>query len=253
MKKKLIKILTFVLAIAFAAGCFAGCGAIITTDNQKDMTQIVAEVNIGKDKDELKRVFTEVLPEGEALKLTNEQIDKAVGTTEVSKLDLVSYFINYGYNYVSQGYSYSQVFEMLINSLTARKMILQFATLYFLNEGKVEVGEKDVLEPDNVTEDGTVIIKEIDVTEYLAAVQKGEDDALTYLLSDDNYKFALYTLRKSINNAIDSYEKQILKITDDSSSSSTTARTLPTGATEENSNFYPKTESGEVDYQIYTG
>ena len=174
MKKKLIKILTFVLAIAFAAGCFAGCGAIITTDNQKDMTQIVAEVNIGKDKDELKRVFTEVLPEGEALKLTNEQIDKAVGTTEVSKLDLVSYFINYGYNYVSQGYSYSQVFEMLINSLTARKMILQFATLYFLNEGKVEVGEKDVLEPDNVTEDGTVIIKEIDVTEYLAAVQKGE-------------------------------------------------------------------------------
>ena len=179
MKKKLIKILTFVLAIAFAAGCFAGCGAIITTDNQKDMTQIVAEVNIGKDKDELKRVFTEVLPEGEALKLTNEQIDKAVGTTEVSKLDLVSYFINYGYNYVSQGYSYSQVFEMLINSLTARKMILQFATLYFLNEGKVEVGEKDVLEPDNVTEDGTVIIKEIDVTEYLAAVQKGEDDALT--------------------------------------------------------------------------
>ena len=43
MKKKLIKILTLILVTAFALGCFAGC-RIITTDNRKDMEQVVQQL-----------------------------------------------------------------------------------------------------------------------------------------------------------------------------------------------------------------
>lgn len=76
---------------------------------------------------------------------------------------------------------------------------------------------------------------------------------LRYLISDNNYNYALYGLRQSVNNALDSYEKAIIKNEDDSSSSSETDRAIPTGADTEETNSYPKNAEGNVDYQIYTG
>ena len=116
------------------------------------MEQVVAEVNIGKDKTALKDTFESVFF-GEDFNLTDEDVDKIVTTAEVSKLDLVSYFINYGYNMLQSGQasSYAAVFETLMNSLTSRKMMLQFATLYYLNAGKVVVDADSV--PDDDKED----------------------------------------------------------------------------------------------------
>lgn len=257
MKKKLIKILTLILVTAFALGCFAGC-RIITTDNRKDMEQVVAEVNIGKDKTALKDTFESVFF-GEDFNLTDEDVDKIVTTAEVSKLDLVSYFINYGYSMLQSGQasSYADVFETLMNSLTSRKMMLQFATLYYLNAGKVVVDADSVPDEDKegaVITDGTIeIVSDISVEGYLKAADKSENDALRYLISDNNYNYALYGLRQSVNNALDSYEKAIIKNEDDSSSSSETDRAIPTGADTEETNSYPKDAEGNVDYQIYTG
>lgn len=257
MKKKLIKILTLILVTAFALGCFAGC-RIITTDNRKDMEQVVAEVNIGRDKDALKDTFENVFS-GEKFNLTDEDVDKIVTTAEVSKLDLVSYFINYGYSMLQSGQasSYADVFETLMNSLTSRKMMLQFATLYYLNAGEVVVDADSVPDEDKegaVIEEGTItIVKDISVEGYLEAADKSENDALKYLISESNYNYALYGLRQSVNNALDSYEEAIIKNEDDSSSSSETDRAIPTGADTEETNSYPKDAEGNVDYQIYTG
>lgn len=252
MKKKLIKILTLILVTVLALGCFAGC-RIISTDNRKDMAQVVAEVNIGKDKQELKDTFENIFF-GETFSITNEQVDKILSTAEITKLDLVSYFINYGYSLVQSGYSYSQVFETLITQLTNRKIILQFATLYYLNAGKVVV-DADSVPGQDASEDGTVTIKDnITVEGYLSALEKGENEALKYILSEDNYNYALYSLRVSINTAIDSYEEEIINSDDDDSSSTTSDRTIPTGADTEETYSYPKKEgTNEVDYEIYTG
>jgi len=250
MKKTLFKILILLMASVMLFGCFAGCD-VITTDSRKDMAQVVAEVNIGKDKEELKSTFKGLFEED--FTLTDDNVNKILATdAEVGKLDLISYFINYGYNYVQNGYSYADTFELLINSLTSRQMVIQFATLYYLNAGKVVVDADSV--PGSSSTDGTVIIVDnITVADYLKKAEEGEVEALKYLLSEDNYNLALYTLRKSVNSALDSYEKVIIKEENNNNSSSTADRTIPTGADTEDENKYPTTAAGALNYQIYTG
>lgn len=53
MKKKLTKIIGVALAAVLSLGMFAGCD-LISTNNQADMAQVVAEVNISNDSDTLK-------------------------------------------------------------------------------------------------------------------------------------------------------------------------------------------------------
>lgn len=255
MKKRLIKILTLILAAALSISCFAGC-EIVTSNNRKDMSQVVAKVNIAKDKELLKDTFEDAFF-GKELKLSDTDVDKLITAAEVSKLELVSYFINYGYNYVQQGYSYAQTFETLMSALTNRKMVLQFATLYYLNEGEVAVDADSVFgldtEEDTDGDGVVVIVSDITVEEYLNAKDKGENEALKYLLSEENYNYALYTLRKSVNDALDTYEKDILKEEEDASSSSSGDRAIPTGADTKEDYYYPTTTAGELDYEIYTG
>ncbi len=252
MKKTLFKILILMMASVLLFGCFAGCD-VVTTDTRKDMAQVVAEVNIGKDKDELKSTFNGLFA-NENFSLTDENIDKILSSdAEITKLDLISYFINYGYSYVQNGYSYADTFDLLINSLTSRQMVVQFATLYYINAGKVVVDADSV--PDaTAAVDGTVTIKSgITVEGYLAEAAKSENDALKYLLSEDNYNYALYTLRKSINSALDTYEEAIIKAEQGDTTSTETDRTIPTGADSEQENGYPKNVEGKLNYEIYTG
>ena len=101
MKKKLITIISTFLAVVFGVSMFSGCD-LLETDNKKDMEQVVAEVNIGKDADSLNSMFKTIfgadyaLDEGVAGKLGD-----IVTTDNVYKRDLVAYFVNYGYNYVN--------------------------------------------------------------------------------------------------------------------------------------------------------
>ena len=65
MKKKLIRIVSLVMTAMLALGLFSGCSlgifsdmGILVTDNQRDMQQVVAEVNLGKDKTSLEESFS---------------------------------------------------------------------------------------------------------------------------------------------------------------------------------------------------
>lgn len=263
MKKKLTIIISSVLAVVFALGMFAGCD-LITTDNEKDMAQVVAEVNIGNDRESLDTSFTAF--SGKTLSLTDEQIAQIVSTDEIYKRDLVTYFLNYGYSYVtSGGYTYAQTFEMLMDALTQRKIIAQFASLYYLNEGYVAVDRDNVDslngygEPVNGT-DEVRMSKEISVSGYLAAIADKTGDQASiagyeYFLTEDEINYARYSVMLSINNSIDTYEQEIIAAESEDSASDE-SRTVPTGANEISSSYYPNTEvDGQkvIDYDVYTG
>ena len=130
MKKKLITIISCLLAAVFGLGMFSGC-ELITTDNRADMEQVVAEVNIGNDTDSLNAMFGTIF--GSSYELSPEVTDSLsdiVTTENVYKRDLVAYFINYGYSYVSSGsYTYAEVFEMLMDDLVGRKILAQYGIL----------------------------------------------------------------------------------------------------------------------------
>lgn len=279
MKKKLITIISTFLAVVFGVSMFSGCD-LLETDNKKDMEQVVAEVNIGEDADSLNSMFKTIfgadyaLDEGVAGKLGD-----IVTTDNVYKRDLVAYFVNYGYNYVnSYGYSYAETFELLMESLVSRKIMVQYAALYYLSEGQVVV-DRDSLSPDvlkavDAAPDGSneygykvvtgtdgIIVKDgLTVDGYLAV--KDQDGlsgdaqviaSLGYFLTEDEKNYAEYQLRLSINSAIDSYEKEIVTAEEEEMSSSDSDRTTPTGANTLDENYYPQKDDGSLDYQIYTG
>lgn len=277
MKKKLITIISVLLAAVFGLGIFAGCD-LITVDNKRDMEQVVAEVNIGSDQTALENMFDTLFGDYTLSTDVTDKLSEIVTTENIYKRDLVAYFINYGYSYVSSGsYTYAQVFEMLMDSLVSRKILLQYAMLYYLSEGEIVV-DRDSLSPDvleNLEDYGYEIVYDkngqetdgirvksgLSVDGFLEAknADGAEGDAqvlqmIRYFLTEDERKYAEYQLRLAINNSIDTYEEEIIALeSGDSSSDSSSDRTVPTGANETDANYYPKTESGELDYQIYTG
>ncbi len=263
MKKKLIKLISGLLAVVFLVGMFAGCD-LITTDNKKDMELVVAEVNITNDREALDTAFS-LLGSDKTLNLTDDQLKSIAVTDEIYKRDLIAYFLSYGYNYVSQGSSYSEVFNMLMDALVERKITAQFATVYYLNAGEVVVDRASFDTTDAYYEavqgsNGMKMKGEISVEGYLDAIEgkTGDEAAVagySYFLTQDEINYAEYVVKTSINDAIDSYEEEIISAQSDSDSSSEETRAIPTGANEKSDYYYPKKtgESGSVlDYDIYT-
>lgn len=261
MKKKLITMISALLAAVFALGILAGCD-LITTDNRRDMEQVVAEVNITGDGDAL----TEALGYLgiDSLSLTSDQLNTVVSTDEIYKRDLVAYFMSYGYNYISSGSSYADTFETLMNALVDRKIIAQFAAVYYLNAGEVVVdrdymGKEDPDYEDVADTDGRRMKKSVSIDGYLAAIEGKEGDAASiagyeYFLTQDEINYANYTVMASINQAIDSYEEAIISSSaDDSSSDSSEDRATPTGANTLPDYYYPTEDGSTIDYGIYTG
>ena len=139
MKRKLILIVCTLLAAAFSLGAFAGCDLLVT-DNEKDMAQVVAEVNVASDPAALEEAFASLgLAQKELSPEVEEKLGEIVSTDEIYKRDLVTYFLSYGYNYISSGYTYAETFELLLTGLADRKLVSQFATLYYLSAGSVTV------------------------------------------------------------------------------------------------------------------
>lgn len=276
MKKKLISLISLVLAAVFGLGMFAGCD-LISTDNKRDMEQIVAEVNIGSDEDSLNDMFATIFGGSYALEGdVAENLSSIVTTENVYKRDLVAYFINYGYSYVSSGsYTYAQVFEMMMQSLVSRKIMVQYAMLYYLNEGEVVVdrdslseevladpeayGYEVVVDGNGQATDGIRVKGGLTVKDFLGVKNaeglKGDKQVLEmigYFLTDDEKNFAEYSLRLAINNAIDEQEKAIITA-EGGDTDEEAARTTPTGANQTDDDYYPKDEEGNLYYQIYTG
>lgn len=266
MKKKLIRIVSLVMTAMLALGLFSGCSlgifsdmGILVTDNQRDMQQVVAEVNLGKDKTSLEESFS--LLSEELNSTVADQLDKVLTTDEIYKRDLVAYFMSYGYNYYSQNNSYTATFEQVMQDLVDRKIMSQFATVYYLNAGEVLVDRDNVTIKDGYVDisgtDGMKMNGEISLDGYLKAIEgkTGDEAAVagySYLLTDAEIKYATYVIMVSVNSAIDTYEEDYIKAEDDTTSSTET-RTTPTGANTLPDGYYPTKEDGSIDYAIYTG
>lgn len=266
MKKKLIRIVSLVMTAMLALGLFSGCSlgifsdmGILVTDNQRDMQQVVAEVNLGKDKTSLEESFS--LLSEELNSTVADQLDKVLTTDEIYKRDLVAYFMSYGYNYYSQNNSYTATFEQVMQDLVDRKIMSQFATVYYLNAGEVLVDRDNVTIKDGYVDisgtDGMKMNGEISLDGYLSAIEgkTGDEAAVagySYLLTDAEIKYATYVIMVSVNSAIDSYEEDYIKA-EDETTSSTETRTTPTGANTLPDGYYPTKEDGSIDYAIYTG
>ena len=261
MKRKVSKIIASLLAVVLLFTLLAGC-ELITTDNERDMNQVVAEVNIARDAKSLNEAFD--LLGAKELSLSAENLDSITSTDSIYKRDLIAYFLSYGYNYISQGSSYAEAVSEIMNVLVERKILTQFAVVYYLNEGKVRV-DKDSITVDGgytkVDNSNEMVMdgEDLTVEGYLAAMNvEGTADekaieGYKYLLTDAEVQYATYTVMNSINSSINSYEEEIIAADSGDSSSSTTDRTTPTGANSRGDGYYPTKADGSLDYAIYTG
>jgi hypothetical protein len=196
----------------------SGC-TLVSTKNEEDMSQVIATVDISKSEN-----------------LASEGLDayaSAITSTEIIKRDLVSAFINVGYSYVQNGSSYSDVFTVLVDSLTSTAVLTQYATLYMLKEKSKT--ESDALA--QFTKEG---LTEAQRYEYLLG---GENS--------DDVKLSKYTIYSSINSSLDSLEEDI--ISSSSSTSGTDSRSTPTNVDTLKDDYYPTDKDGNINYGIYTG
>ena len=214
--KKTTKVAAVALAAALSSTLLAGCD--ITTDVSKDYAQVIAEVNITDSANFESSSYAEY--------------GDVIGTTEITKRDMVAYFISTGYSMMqSYGWTYYDTFNMISETLVNRQIYIQYAMLYLLDDES----ESDIT-----------------VAGYEAAVegQTGIDRrlaALAYFLDEEEEAQALYSTRQLINSTLDSQEETYLDHDHSHDDSTSTARTTPTGVDTETEDYYNEA------YRIYTG
>ena len=228
--------LLFSLAIAVSA---TGCD-FFPTDNEKDLAQTVATVNVAETMKATDAATAAQVEE--IVKLMNDGKD-----AQISKRELVSYYLSVGYQYVqSYGMSYEETFNMLLDGLINREIMTQYAISYYLKDGVSAANCKAYVEE----ETGKATGKDKELLEAHPEVL-----VFKYFLSEGNkegetkaYDSALYSLKKSLNDTLDSLEAEFIKTTAEEHEHDT-ARTLPTNANTEKSDYYALPD----DYGVYTG
>lgn len=241
-KNSIKKAAALMLGLALTMGA-TGCD-FISTDSVKDLEQTVATVNIASMLD---GDFAEYEDDLNAI-IELGGIGKAI-----PKRDLVSYFMSVGYTYVqSYGYTYTDTFNMLLDMLVSRKIVTQYAVVYYLSKGFT--GYVDFINSDKSS------MKTAKANELLAA--HPEVSALKYFLTEggtkkDLFEKVLYQMNSSINSSLDSSEQNYINEEAEEEHEHATPRTTPTGVDTEKEDFYiaPKMDGEqEVDrYEVYTG
>ena len=103
MKKRLFAILAVIMSFVLGLSVFSGCN-LITSDSEKDLKQVIAEINIGN--------------EGQK-------------TEEILKRDLVMSYLNYGYELVyNRNYTVQQAFSELMDMLVEGRIRAQYIMKY---------------------------------------------------------------------------------------------------------------------------
>lgn len=213
MKKKTLAVAVLASCITLSA-TLGGC-SLVSKNSMADMAQEIATVDIRN---------SDVFGDSGL-----EAYKDAITVSSIEKRDLVSYFINVGSTYVSQyGYSYADTFNMLLDSLIDNAVLTQYATLYLIAEKSKT--DANALE--------TFKSKTTEVEKY------------KYLLDDKDVDYATYKLYSSLNSAIDSYEKKVIK--EEDGYTGTDKRTTPTNLDAEQDDYYP-VKDGKLDYNVYTG
>ena len=239
-KNSIKKAAALMLGLALTMGS-TGCD-FISTDSDKDLDQTVASVNIaGLDG------VAEGADYAEAL---NAIIELGGISKDIPKRDLVSYFMNVGYTYVqSYGYSYTDTFNMLLDMLVSRKIVTQYAIVYYLQKGLTVDACRTYISNDQANDSLSAKEKEL-----LAA--HPEVSAMKYFLTEggaknDLFDKALYSMNASINSSLDSQEKNYIVASEEDHNHGE-ARTTPTNVGTEKEDFYiaPYADSK---YEVYTG
>ncbi len=212
MNKK--RFLPILLSSVMVASTLTGCTGLVNTNFQKDMQQTVATIDISCSED---------FVSGEYAKYAD-----IIKEDKVVKRDLVAYFINQGYYLVqSQGYSYSDTFDIMLETLVNRKIVSQYAMVYFFENHS-----------DKYSVEG-----------YNAAIKDSEHpgiDGVKYFLDEEEIAKAEYDMRKMINDSIDSTESSLIA-TAEHPEHDHSVRTMPTGVDTEEEDYY------DTEYRIYTG
>lgn len=212
--KKISKkaLISTTLAAVVTLGATA-CGCV--TVNEADVKRVVSTVNISGTSD-----FNDEFGSEYAAAVTDEVI---------LKRDLISSFLTTGYSYVQSGYSYSDVFDMLSDSLVENAAVTQYAIVYVLRD-KIDKGE-------------------VTLSEYTAE-DKTEQERYIYLLGGEDsigVKTAKYTVNAALNSTLDSYEESFIEEEDDDSYTGTDTRTTPTNVDTLKDDYIPE------EYNVYTG
>ena len=235
-KNNLKKVAALLLGVALVAGS-TGCNFIVT-DNEKDLAQTVAEVDISKSlKDDVK--YASVASD----------VEKMVAnlSSDISKRELIAYFLSTGYQYVQNyGMSYEATFNMLMNSLVSREIMIQYAVAYYLAKEDANVSVKDYEE---TYEPAQLAAASKEEKELLKA--NPEVLTLKYFLTDggnetEEYDRVVYNLKKTLNDSLDSWEENYIKAEAEEHDHSDT-RTLPTAVDTEKEDYYT------TNYEVYTG
>lgn len=242
MKKK---ILAIILATVMMICCFSGCDLIVT-DSEKDMAQTVAEVDISKSED-----FQE---NGEY-----SAYKDVIRSMNITKRELVAYFVNSGYSYISSGMSYKDTFKALMDSMVNYKIILQYSMVYFFEASKdvtseyyqaYSVEEYNAFVKDAKDEDERMLLTLKYFLDDAKLDKVGEYEKNGNVISYTRFQKAEYRLKQSINGAIDSQEQNYIKTVSSSVQNSTAAsetRTTPTDVNTEKDDYF------DPSYDIYTG
>lgn len=247
-KNTLKKVTALCMGIALTVGA-TGC-TFLQTDNDLDLQQVVATVDI-----------TDVLANDEALSGQKDEvkdlIDAGVLATDVYKRDLVAYFISVGAEYVNYyGYTYEQVFNILMDDLTSQKVLTQYAVAYYL---------------ENDFADGTVDATADACIAYVnAAIEAAEGKqkelyqanktvlAMEYFLTEggtdkEEYFKTVYGLKQSFNNALDEAEASYIQAEEEEHDHGE-AQTMPTKVGTVNDEYVPmNADKTAIDYDVYTG
>lgn len=241
-KNTIKKTAAMLLGISFALGA-AGCDFIVK-DNAADLNQTVATVDI-----------TPTLKTNPDEKYSGkaDEVKSILGKAKISKRDLVSYFMSVGYQYVqSYGYSYEATFNMLLDGLVQREIMIQYAAAYYLAETNLATDYDDFVKEELKVEDSDT---KIEKKEKELLKKYSEILAYKYFLSEggdaakmEDYDRVVYKLKKSINDSLDSIEEGYINAEEEEHDHEE-PRTLPTNAGTEKSDYYDKSGT----YGVYTG
>ncbi len=237
MKMKKRAIAAVALSAVMVCGVLAGCDGLTTDDARKDYEQVVATVNLTA-SDDFK----------EGGKYAGKNYEKVVTTSEITKRDLVSLFASQGGSLVNGGYSYADAFDTICDTLINRQIYIQYAKVYFLQNGAVAEGSEEKATFSVSGYEAAVNAASEAYKDASAAKKKLEEEiaGLGYFLTDAEEKKAIYDLKSSVNDALDSQEESIISATDDHDHDED-VRTIPTGVNTEEEDYYPE------NYEIYTG
>ena len=212
-------------ALAAAITMSVALPACVPPD-EEDLNKVIATVDYTKREN----------PEAEGL----SEYASAISSENITKRDLIAAYYNTASS-LSSSYSTSEIFELLVNTLTNTSVVVQYATLSLIK--------------DKVAEDASFLSEyqalSSDVEKYELLLE-GETSTNDDGGESDRVMLAQYALYSSINSSLDSQEESIIN-GDDQTSEATETRTTPGGAGEEVENFLPLNDDGTLNYNIYTG